>query len=95
MHKWCERQIQGKWVALRFLNFHGQYMMVQGYKDGEPISRKFFDEHISGGHNILLSKFLWPDRDQESRDRFSDEKESLFRKYAGVQTHSIQPCLHV
>ncbi|KAK9901350.1 hypothetical protein WJX75_007755 [Coccomyxa subellipsoidea] len=54
----------------------------KGYKDGEPISREFFDEHISGGHNILLSKFLWPDRDQEFRDRFSDEKEALFRKYA-------------
>ena len=58
--------------------------LVQGYKDGEPISREFFDEHISGGHNILLSKFLWPDRDQEFRDRFSDEKEALFRKYAGA-----------
>ena len=55
---------------------------VQGFKDGAPIDREFFDEHISGGHNILLSKFLWPDRDQEFRDKFSDEKEALFRKYA-------------
>ncbi|CAL8471098.1 g10640 [Coccomyxa elongata] len=54
----------------------------KGYNNGEPISREFFDEHISGGHNILLSKFLWPDRDQEWRDNFSDEKEALFRKYA-------------
>lgn len=57
---------------------------MQGYNNGEPISREFFDEHISGGHNILLSKFLWPDRDQEWRDNFSDEKEALFRKYAGA-----------
>lgn len=59
-------------------------MLLQGYNNGEPISREFFDEHISGGHNILLSKFLWPDRDQKWRDDFSDEKEALFRKYAGV-----------
>ena len=55
---------------------------LQGFKDGAPIDREFFDEHISGGHNILLSKFLWPDRDQEFRDKFSDEKEALFRQYA-------------
>lgn len=54
----------------------------KGFKDGAPIDREFFDEHISGGHNILLSKFLWPDRDQEFRDKFSDEKEALFRQYA-------------
>lgn len=66
-------------------------MMVQGYRDGEPISREFFGEHISGGHNILLSKFLWPDSNQEFRDRFSDEKEVLFRKYAGAQT--LESCL--
>lgn len=57
---------------------------VQGYNNGEAISREFFDEHISGGHNILLSKFLWPDRDQEFRDKFSDEKEAMFRAYAGA-----------
>ena len=67
--------------------------LLQGYNNGEPISREFFDEHISGGHNILLSKFLWPDRDQEWRDNFSDEKEALFRKYAGV-TLSLFPSLH-
>ncbi len=55
---------------------------AQGFKNGAPIDREFFDEHISGGHNILLSKFLWPDRDQAFRDKFSDEKEALFRKYA-------------
>ncbi len=55
---------------------------MQGFKNGAPIDREFFDEHISGGHNILLSKFLWPDRDQAFRDKFSDEKEALFRKYA-------------
>ena len=57
---------------------------MQGYNNGEVISREFFDEHISGGHNSLLSKFLWPDRDQKFRDDFSDEKEALFRKYAGA-----------
>ena len=56
--------------------------IAQGFNDGAPIDREFFDEHISGGHNILLSKFLWPDRDQAFRDKFSDEKEALFRKYA-------------
>ena len=33
--------------------------MEKGYKgcnNGEPITREFFDEHISGGHNILLGK---------------------------------------
>ena len=61
---------------------------AQGFKDGAPIDREFFDEHISGGHNILLSKFLWPEHDQAFRDKFSDEKEALFRKYA------CESCLH-
>ncbi len=52
------------------------------YNNGEPITREFFDEHISGGHNILLGKFLWPDWPQEERDRFADEKEALFREYS-------------
>ena len=56
---------------------------VQGCNNGEAITREFFDEYISGGHNILLSKFLWPDWPQDKRDAFSDEKEALFRKYAG------------
>ena len=33
----------------------------QGYRGGEPISREFFDEHISGGHNSVLGRQLWPD----------------------------------
>jgi HAD superfamily hydrolase (TIGR01509 family) len=52
------------------------------YNGGEPITREFFDEHISGGHNILLGKFLWPDWTQEQRDAFADEKEALFREYS-------------
>lgn len=52
------------------------------YNGGEPITREFFDEHISGGHNILLGKFLWPDWTQQQRDDFADEKEALFREYS-------------
>ena len=60
-----------------------QDILVQyGYNNSEPITREFFDEHISGGHNILLGKFLWPDRSQEFRDKFADEKEALFREYS-------------
>ena len=67
-----------------------QDILVQkGYNNGEPITREFFDEHISGGHNILLGKFLWPDWSQEDRDKFADEKEALFREYSGMQ----YPCL--
>ena len=57
--------------------------MKYKYNNGEPITREFFDEHISGGHNILLGKFLWPDWPQEKRDEFADEKEALFREYSG------------
>ncbi len=32
----------------------------------------------------MLGRFLWPDRDQKFRDDFCDEKEALFRKYAGA-----------
>ena len=58
---------------------------AQGYNNGEPITREWFDEHISGGHNTALGRFLWPDRDQKFRDDFADEKEALFRKYAGAR----------
>ena len=58
-------------------------LVAKGYNGGKPITREYFDEHISGGHNILLGKFLWPDWSQEDRDRFADEKEALFREYSG------------
>jgi hypothetical protein len=62
------------------------------YNGGEPITREFFDEHISGGHNILLGKFLWPDWSQKARDDFADEKEALFREYSreSLSLHHIQ-----
>lgn len=79
-------------VACRFQDILVKYK----YNGGEPITREFFDEHISGGHNILLSKFLWPDWSQEDRDAFSDEKEALFREYSRKpparlprRTHSV------
>ena len=56
----------------------------KGYKNGEPISREFFDEHITGGHNSLLSAFLWPERSQAEQDIFSDEKEARFRELSGT-----------
>lgn len=56
----------------------------KGYKNGEPISREFFDEHITGGHNSLLSAFLWPERTQAEQDVFSDEKEARFRELSGA-----------
>lgn len=64
---------------------------MQGYNNGEVISREFFDEQISGGHNSVLTKFLWPDRDQKFRDDFADEKEALFRKYAGAHAPADFP----
>ena len=64
-------------------------LVAKGYNNGEPITREFFDEHISGGHNILLGKFLWPDWSQEDRDRFADEKEALFREYSGILLTAI------
>ncbi len=36
----------------------------KGYKGGEPISREYFDEYISGGHNSVLGRQLWPDWSQ-------------------------------
>lgn len=64
------------------------------YNNGEPITREFFDEHISGGHNILLGKFLWPDWPQEERDRFADEKEALFREYSRTSLAPTAEAVH-
>ena len=33
----------------------------RGFNGGAPITREFFDEHISGGHNSVLGRQLWPD----------------------------------
>ncbi len=66
----------------------------KGYKNGEPISREFFDEHITGGHNSLLSAFLWPERTQAEQDIFSDQKEARFRELsgdAGAHQNSCRP----
>lgn len=59
-----------------------QAYSVQGHNNGEVIDREFFDQHLSGGQNSLLGKFLWPDRSPEDQARFGVEKEDLFRSLA-------------
>ena len=36
-------------------------LVEKGFNGGAPITREFFDEHISGGHNSVLGRQLWPD----------------------------------
>ena len=57
-----------------------------GYNDGKPITREFFDEHLSGGQNNLLGKFLWPEWPKDKRDAYCDEKEAMFRDLAGMSS---------
>ncbi|KAK9863616.1 hypothetical protein WJX84_010573 [Apatococcus fuscideae] len=67
---------------IHFLTFQ-DILKEQGYKgynNGESISREFFDKNITGGHNSILSNFLWPERTQAEQDKFSDEKEARFRE---------------
>lgn len=56
------------------------------YNDGKEITREFFDEHLSGGQNNLLGKFLWPEWPKDRRDAYCDEKEAMFRELAGLQS---------
>ena len=70
---------------------HLQAWGYKGHKNGEVIDREFFDEHLSGGQNALLGKFLWPDRSTEEQARFGVEKEDLFRELA----RAVHPVLHL
>lgn len=53
------------------------------YNDGKPITREFFDDHLSGGQNSLLGPFLWPDWSKERQAAYCVEKEDRFRELAG------------
>ncbi len=65
----------------------------KGYNNGESISREFFDKNITGGHNSILSNFLWPERTQAEQDKFSDEKEARFRELSGACCRSCNVCI--
>ena len=75
---------------MRRFQQHLQKWGYKGHKNGEIIDREFFDEHLSGGQNALLGKFLWPDRSTEEQARFGVEKEDLFRELA----RAVHPAVH-
>lgn len=56
----------------------------RGYNGGVPITREFFDEHISGGHNTYLGPYLWPEASPADQMKFMEDKEVVFRQKAGM-----------
>ena len=86
----CQTQLL-RHTALRRFQQHLQTWGYKGHKNGEIIDREFFDEHLSGGQNALLGKFLWPDRSTKEQARFGVEKEDLFRELA----RAVHPVLYL
>jgi hypothetical protein len=42
--------------------------------------KEFYSSSISGKHSSVVGKLLFPDWDQEKRDRFMNDKEAHFRR---------------
>ncbi|KAG6553223.1 hypothetical protein Mapa_004957 [Marchantia paleacea] len=69
------------------LHFKVYVDMLQeaGYNGGVPISEEIFKEHITGKFNTEVGEFLWPDWDPVAQRKFTDDKETNFRRLAETQ----------
>eukprot|EP00184_Porphyridium_aerugineum_P004611 CAMPEP_0184696516 /NCGR_PEP_ID=MMETSP0313-20130426/3776_1 /TAXON_ID=2792 /ORGANISM="Porphyridium aerugineum, Strain SAG 1380-2" /LENGTH=276 /DNA_ID=CAMNT_0027155147 /DNA_START=146 /DNA_END=976 /DNA_ORIENTATION=+ len=60
------------------------------FEDSKPISRAFFDKHISGGANELILTNLFPQWTQQQRNAFAEEKEIRWRQAVKGSLRPIQ-----
>ncbi|KAH7291553.1 hypothetical protein KP509_29G021600 [Ceratopteris richardii] len=66
---------------LHYLSFQEMLQEV-GFQGGVPITEEFFVENISGRENYHIGLALFPDWEQERRDKFLSDKETRFRSIA-------------
>ncbi|KAG0601568.1 hypothetical protein M758_11G122100 [Ceratodon purpureus] len=73
---------------LHYLAFREMLAEI-GYNCGNPITKEFYSSSLSGKHNSVVGKFLFPDWDQQRRDQFLDDKEAHFRRLAAKQLEPV------
>lgn len=62
------------------IHYHCFREMLQevGFQGGVPITEEFFIHNISGKENLHIGLTLFPDWDQDKRNKFLQDKEALF-----------------
>ncbi len=65
-----------------------ELLLEKGYNGGQPITKEWFTEHLSGGHNPEAVAFLFPGISDADNAAIADDKEARFRTLAGAWAHS-------
>ncbi|XP_024401807.1 haloacid dehalogenase-like hydrolase domain-containing protein Sgpp [Physcomitrium patens] len=73
---------------LHYIAFRDMLVELE-YNNGIPISEEFFSAFISGKHNSEIGVLLFPDWDQQRRDRWLDDKEAYFRRLAAKELRAV------
>lgn len=74
---------------LHFLAFREMLQEI-GFQGGVPINDEFYIKNISGQENFYIGLNLFPDWDQDRRDKFLLDKEVRFRSIAAQQLKPIE-----
>ncbi|KAI5083187.1 hypothetical protein GOP47_0002930 [Adiantum capillus-veneris] len=74
------------------LHYYSFREMLQevGFQGGVPITEEFFIENISGRENFYIGLSLFPDWEQDRRDKFLFDKEARFRSIAAQQLKPVE-----
>eukprot|EP00250_Pteridium_aquilinum_P021528 c25153_g1_i1 orf=340-1332(-) len=75
--------------SLHYLSFRDILQQV-GFQGGVPITEEFFFDNISGLVNFDIGVSLFPDWEQEKRDKFLIDKEAHFRSIVAQQLKPVQ-----
>ncbi|MCO5557076.1 hypothetical protein L7F22_010632 [Adiantum nelumboides] len=74
---------------LHYLSFREMLQEV-GFQGGVPITEEFFIENISGRENFYIGVSLFPEWEQDRRDKFLSDKEARFRSIAAQQLKPVE-----
>lgn len=74
---------------LHYQSFRDMLQEV-GFQGGVPITEEYFINNISGKDNFYIGLSLFPDWDQDKRDKFLCDKEALFRSLAAKHVHPVE-----